>query len=222
MKKRLTLFTLVTLISLVLSQSLFAQTDTLEVYPTLNDDVVYLNDVIENNAGYKVYKLMSTDISYFYTKVTTLSTDFEIFGKVDPTTGRLPCIQPLELDDNSIADRVFNATADDITITFKNIYFLARSNANTIAPPPTPNSGDPDPGVISTNGNNLTLNIDNCVFDSWHHFSVYDNGSNNNFYFTNNIWRNFVQKGNHLWVGEVLRHLDPTTPMVMYLCRTIQ
>lgn len=202
MKKHLTI--VITLVVLMMASTIFAQsTDTLKVYASKGGNPVFINDVVKNNPNYKVYLLMSTDTSYFFTNVITVSKDFELVGKVNAVTKRPPTIQPLELDDKSVPKLLLSVTGTKLNVALKNIFFLARSNANTIA-----NTTGGDPGVVSISGDANTLLVDNCIFDTWHHFTFYYNSKDNNFTITNNVFRNGVMAGNNPWVGEILRNLD--------------
>ncbi|OGU31007.1 MAG: hypothetical protein A2X67_07865 [Ignavibacteria bacterium GWA2_55_11] len=183
---------------LLLPGATFAQ--TLAVYangPTL--DQVIIGDTLANGTrAHNVYQLVSRDTTYLFDATITLRSNVSIIGVADPSTGRLPCIQPDVLGDNSIPGVLFTLTGSGTEYSFKNLYLLGISIDNT------PNYGSGQ--AIQVTGDNIRLAVDNCVFEQWSQFAIGYAGNWDKFFITNCKFRNMTTQPNQWYVGELLRN----------------
>lgn len=188
------------LVLCVMPQALSAQSaNSLNVYATTaGGDVNFINEVVDSSPNIDTFVLMSRDTSYYYNDVITLVGDFSIIGELDPVTQRPPTVQPLELDDLSVPTNFLSVTGNGSQVLMQNVFFLARSQSNTLAQ---------QPSCVTLSADDVNLTVDNCVFDSWMQFTFDYSGVDNAFTITNNVFRNGVMPGNNPWVGEVLRNL---------------
>jgi len=165
----------------------------------------YLNDIIgadtlaNGTPAHDVYRLVSLDQTYKFTGTITAKGDITVVGVVDPATGRPPCIQPAVLPDGSLPATLFTLSGAGIKGTFKNLYLLAIATNNTAT----------GAGIaIQVSGDNVQLNVDNCVFDGWQSFAIGYNGNWDDFFITNCNFRNMVHPNQH-YIGEVIRNEWP-------------
>jgi hypothetical protein len=175
--------------------------DDLDVYATPKNLNAIINaDTLANGARkHHVYRLVSLDTTYVYDGAITSKEDITVLGVVHPTTKRPPCIQPVPLQDGTIPGNLFILNGAGTKGTFKNLYMLALATNNTA------NAA----GVaLQVSANNISLTVDNCVFDGWLGFAIGYNGNWDDFFVTNSNFRNMVHP-NQWYVGEVLRNEWP-------------
>jgi len=183
------------------SVSVAQTSDILVVYATpKNINQVINGDTLANGTRkHHVYQLVSLDTTYVYDGAITSKEDISVLGVVHPTTKRPPCIQPVPLQDGTIPGNLFILGNSGIKGTFKNLYMLALATNNTA------NAA----GVaLQVSANNVSLTVDNCVFDGWLGFAIGYNGNWDKFFVTNSNFRNMVHP-NQWYVGEVLRNEWP-------------
>jgi hypothetical protein len=186
---------------LAVIQPAVAPSDTLVVYATPNTlNKVIGGDTLSTGARkHHVYRLVSLDTTYIFDGEITSKEDIAVIGVANATTKRPPCIQPLPLSDGTIPGNLFILSKAGITGTFKNLYLLALATNNTA------NAA----GVaFQVSANQVTLTVDNCVFDGWLGFAMGYSGNWDNFYVSNSNFRNMVHP-NQWYVGEVLRNEWP-------------
>jgi hypothetical protein len=167
--------------------------DTLVVYASTD-----LLDVVITGT-HKVYKLVSRDTTYLYENAVTVSSDITVLGVLDPVTGRPPCIQPAVLPDNSTPPNLFVLNGIGQKATFKNLYLLGTAINNTV------NNGNV---AIQVSADNITVHVDNVVFEEWLTFAIGYNGNWDKFIITNSKFRNMVEP-NQWYIGEALRNEWP-------------
>ena len=175
------------------SVSVAQTSDILVVYATpKNINQVINGDTLANGTRkHHVYQLVSLDTTYVYDGAITSKEDISVLGVVHPTTKRPPCIQPVPLQDGTIPGNLFILGNSGIKGTFKNLYMLALATNNTA------NAA----GVaLQVSANNVSLTVDNCVFDGWLGFAIGYNGNWDKFFVTNSNFRNMVHP-NQLYVG---------------------
>jgi hypothetical protein len=182
---------------LTLSQSL---AQTLVVYasgPTL--DKVILRDTTASGArAHNVYQLVSRDTTYIFDGTITLNSSVTIQGVPDPTTGKLPCIQPDVLGDGSVPGVLFTFTGNGTKYTVKNLYLLGIAINNTV------NYGA---GLgIQVSADSIRLAVDNCILEQWSQFAIGYSGNWDKFFITNCKFRNMTTLPNQWYVGELLRN----------------
>jgi len=174
---------------------------TLTVYangPTL--DKVILGDTTAGGVRqHSVYQLVSLDTTYLFDETITMNSDLSIIGVPNVGTGRVPCIQPDVLPDNSIPATMFSFNGNNTKGTFKNLYLLGLAINNT------PNMGGT---AIQVSADNVRLAVDNVVFEEWLGFAIGYNGNHDKFFVTNSKFRNMVHP-NQWYVGEVIRNEWP-------------
>ncbi|MDP2883883.1 MAG: hypothetical protein Q8P51_02530, partial [Ignavibacteria bacterium] len=183
------------------SQSFAQSSDILVVYATpTNLNVIINGDTLANGARkHHVYQLVSLDTTYVYDGAITSKEDISILGVVHPTTKRPPCIQPLPLQDGTIPGNLFILSKAGIKGTYKNLYLLALATNNT---------ANVAGVALQVSADNVSLTVDNCVFDGWLGFAIGYNGNWDDFFVTNSNFRNMVHP-NQWYVGEVLRNEWP-------------
>lgn len=198
MKKILTILSLVLLMMLFLTPSKTYAADTLVVFATQVQtlDQVINNDTTASGIQKHVYKLVSLDTTYIFSAAITVKSDLTIIG-IPGTDGRPPCIQPDVLPDGSIPATLFVMNGNNTTGTFKNLYLMGLSLNGSPAPNTT--------GIgIQVSGDNININVDNCVFEEWRAFAIGYNGNWDSFFITNSKFRNTVDPTQQ-YEGEVLR-----------------
>jgi hypothetical protein len=200
MKKTFTAV-LMAILVFVAGSELFAANDTLVVYASGESlDKVLLADVnSDGTQAHKVYKLVSLDTTYIYLGTITFTSDVTIIGQLG-SDGRPPCIQPGILTDGSIAIDLFVANGPDTRVTVKNLYLLGQSTAGT----------HDWTSAIKVTADNITLTLDNVVFEEWWQYAIGYSGKMNSFFITNCKFRNLAQSS--WYSGEILRCMDGTAP----------
>lgn len=195
----LTLFIVIALLLAVPGKSL-AQ-DTLVVYatPTAIDVVIGGDTTSAGLQKHKVYKLVSRDTTYLFNGSITSKSNLEIFGVLDPTTGRPPCIQPAVLPDNSIPGNFVTMVGKGTKAVFKNLYILG------LATNGASNGGNLG---IQISADSITTIMDNCVMEEWVNLAIGYSANWDKFIITNSKFRNMVHP-NQWYIGEVLRNEWP-------------
>ena len=201
MKQTLTAFFIVAIAALVTAPGqLSAQSGTLNVYakgPTL--DKVFRGDTLSNGAqAHSVYQLVSRDTTYIFDATITIKSSVTILGVPDPTTGRLPCIQPDVLSDNSIPGLLFTFNGKGTRVTIKNLYLLGIAINNVV------NYGGGQ--AVQISADSIRLAVDNVVFEQWSQFAIGYSANWDKFFITNCKFRNMTTQPNQWYVGEVLRN----------------
>jgi hypothetical protein len=177
-----------------------AFSQTLVVYasgPTL-DQVIRADTTASGARAHNVYRLVSRDTTYLFDGTITLNSSTTFEGVPDPTTGRLPCIQPDVLGDGSIPGVLFTFSGDGTSYTVKNLYLLGIAINNAV------NYGG---GLgIQVSSDNMRLAVDNCVFEQWSQFAIGYSGNWDKFFITDSKFRNMTTQPNQWYVGELLRN----------------
>lgn len=199
MKQFVTVAFCVVLVALLVAPtSVFAQ--TLTVYakgPTLN--TVIQGDTSAAGARlHNVYQLVSRDTTYLFDATITFKSGVSIIGVADPTTGKLPCIQPAVLLDNSITGLLFTLTGTGAKYTFQNLYLLGIATDNNV------NYGGGQ--AIQVSSDSIRLAVDNVVFEQWSQFAIGYSANWNKFFITNCKFRNMTTLPTQWYVGELLRN----------------
>ncbi len=178
----------------------FAATDTLTVYSTTNLlDVIVRGDTLANGTqAHHVYKLVSTDTTYLLNATITINGNVTFLGVPKAGTGKLPCIQPNVLSDNSIPGVLFAFTGNGASVQVKNLYLLGIAPNNKI----NTASGQ----GIQVTADSLRLVVDHCVLEQLAQFCIGYSGNYCRFFLTNNKFRNLVSLPSQYYVSEVLRN----------------
>jgi hypothetical protein len=179
---------------------LLAQGDTLVVHasgPTL-DKVIGADTTAGGVRQHHVYKLVSTDTTYLFDATITVNSDFTVLGVPNSVTGKLPCIQPDVLLDNSIPGLLFTLNGKGTKGVFKNLYLLGIAVNNTV------NYGGGQ--AIQISADSIRLAVDNVIFEQWSQFAIGYSGNWDKFFITNCKFRNMTTQPNQWYVGEVLRN----------------
>ncbi len=193
-----TTFLFAMMVFLLSPKQSFAQSGTLTVYangPTL--DKVISGDATNGVQNHAVYQLVSRDTTYLLDATITLKSGVSIVGVADPTTGKLPCIEADVLPDLSIPGIFFTLTGQGTRVTLKNLYLLG------IAPNNANNTGSGQ--GVQVSADNITLTVDNCVFDEISQYEIGYSSNGNNFYITNSKFRNGIDVASAYYVPELLR-----------------
>jgi len=179
---------------------LFAATDTLTVYAStgLLDAAVRGDTLANGTRVHHVYKLVSTDTTYIFDNTITVNTDIAFIGVPKAVTGKLPCIQPDVLGDNSIPGVLFTLTGQHTTGTFKNLYLLGIAVNNVV------NYGGGQ--AVQVSADSVKIVADNVVFEQWSQFAIGYAGKWCKFFITNCKFRNMTTQPNQYYVGELLRN----------------
>jgi len=190
--------------------ALFAANDTLVIYSSQGTLNSIINADLALATPHKVYKLVSLDSTYVFDGAVTANTSLTVIGVPNATTKRPPCIQPLEKIDFTIPPNLFILNANQITGTFKNIYFLGLATNNQ------PNNAGT---AIQVSADHITTVVDNCVFEEWLGFAIGYSGNWDKFFVTNCKFRN-MDHANQYYEGEALRNewspsSAPTDTVVM-------
>lgn len=175
--------------------------DTLVVYAS---SAQTLDEIIENDTtssgaqAHSAYKLVSLDTTYLFSATITVNSDVTIIGEPDPSTGKLPCIQPDVLGDGSVPGVLFTFSGVGTKYLIKNLYLLGIAIDNTV------NYGAGQ--AIQISADSIRLTVDNVVFENWSQFAIGYSGNWDKFYITNCKFRNMTTLPNQWYVGEVLRN----------------
>ncbi len=188
--------------------------DTLVVYasgPTL-DQVILGDTALNGTKLHHTYLLVSLDTTYIFDGTITTNENFAVIGVPHPTTGKLPCIQPDVLLDNSIPGVLFTMNGRATQGTFKNLYLLGIAINDNI------NYGSGQAFQVS--GDSIRFVVDNVIFEQWSQFAIGYSGNWDKFFITNCKFRNMTTLPNQWYVGEVLRNENylgriPTDSTVM-------
>ena len=178
-----------------------AQGDTLVIYANnaLTLDQVINGDTVSGGAKvHHVYKLVSLDTTYIFDGTVTTNENITVLGVPHPSSGRLPCIQPDVLLDNSIPGLLFTLNGAKTTGIFKNLYLLGIAINNSV------NYGSGQ--AIQLSADSIRLEADNCVFEQWSQFAIGYAGNWDKFFITNCKFRNMTTLPNQWYVGELLRN----------------
>ncbi|HTY10558.1 MAG TPA: T9SS type A sorting domain-containing protein [Bacteroidota bacterium] len=179
---------------------LFAANDTLVVYASgATLDKVIMGDTTA--AGVKVhhvYKLVSRDTTYIFDATITTNANITVWGVPDPSTGKLPVIQPDVLQDNSIPGVLFTVNGNGLSASLQNLYLLGIAVNNVV------NYGSGQ--AVQISGDNVRFAANNVVFEQWSQFAVGYAGNSDDFIMTNCKFRNMTTEPNQWYVGEVLRN----------------
>jgi len=195
------LFVEIVVLFIAPSQS-FAAGDTLVVSATpitTTLDMVIRGDTLANGKkAHHWYKLVSTDTTYIFDATITTNENIWVVGVPNPTTGKLPCIQPDVLPDNSVPGLLFTLNGKGTKGTFKNLYLLGIAINNTV------NYGGGQ--AIQVSADSIRLTVDNCVLEQWSQFAIGYSGNWDKFFITNSKFRNMTTQPNQWYVGELLRN----------------
>jgi hypothetical protein len=183
------------------SQS-FAQSGTLVIYAnsSLTLDQVINGDVSGGVNNHSVYQLVSTDTTYLLDATITSQSSISIIGVPDPTTGKLPCVEADVLSGGQIPGIFFTFTGEGTRISLINLYLLG------ITPNGTNNTAFGQGVQISAD--NISLTVDNCVFDFFSQFEIAFSSNWNKFYITNSKFINGFDVASAYYVPELLRSLN--------------
>jgi hypothetical protein len=203
MKKMFTLMLLVAIVISFATQSkLYAlsSADTLVIYASgLSIDKIIGKDTTSTGAqNHKAYKLVSRDTTYLFDGTITLKSSVAIIGVPDPSTGRLPCIQPDVLGDGSIPGVLFTFTGNNNKFLLKNLYLLGLALNNTV----NTQAGQ----AVQISGDNISFTSSNVVYEEWAQFAIGYAGNLDKFMLTNCKIRNLTLQPNQWYVGELLRN----------------
>ena len=185
---------------MIIQPSLVAQRDDMYIDASDGDLSVIINgDTLADGTQAHEYVLTSTDMVYIMTSTINAKGDLSIMGEVDEDTGRPPAIQPGVQDDGNVLGKLFNLSGDMSSAYFADLYLLAASTNGTA------NGG----GVaIEVQGEEIDLEVYDCVFDGWQTFAIAYNGDWPNMWIHDNIFRNMVHPNQH-YIGEVVRNTWP-------------
>jgi hypothetical protein len=200
MKQIVTIAFLVAMVALFVTPGVLFAGDTLVVYangPTL-DQVILGDTALNGSKLHHTYQLVSLDTTYIFDGTITTHENLAILGVPNPTTGKLPCIQPDVLLDNSIPGLLFTLNGQATKGTFKNLYLLGIAINNKV------NYGGGQ--AIQVSGDSIRLVADNVVFEQWSQFAIGYSGNWDKFFITNCKFRNMTTQPNQWYVGEVLRN----------------
>jgi Secretion system C-terminal sorting domain len=191
---------LMTAAVLAMTTGLFAQTDTLRIYPSVTPGVV--NTVINGDtlAGglrahpNRVY-VLSHGAVYQETEPFAINGNVTIVGN-DTTAGlRPPVLAPAILTDNSSIDHYFDLNGKGGAVTLKNIYITAfRADQNAL--------GWSD--GIRVNADSVDLTMDGVVWDGFSHTVIQVNGQWNKELVQNCTFRNDMHSSSYFGGGAML------------------
>jgi hypothetical protein len=201
MKQLLTAALVVAMAALVFGPvQLFAASDTLTVYATTATlDKIIRGDTLANGTrAHHVYRLPSTDTTYWFDATITVNTDFAVIGVPKAGTGKLPCIQPEFLAAPPQPGVLFTLAGTHTTGTFKNLYLLGIASNNSV------NFGGGQ--AIQVSADSIKIVADNVIFEQWSQFAIGYSSSWDKFFITNCKFRNMTTQPNQWYVGEVLRN----------------
>jgi len=218
MKQLLTGLLVVALAALILTPlQVLAATDTLTVYASTGVlDATVRGDTLSNGSqAHHVYKLVSTDTTYIFDATMTFNTSITFLGVPKTGTGKLPCIQPDVLSNNTVPGVFFTFTGQHSTVILKNLYLLGVAINNTV------NYGGGQ-GVQIT-ADSVTYITDNVVYEQLSQFAIGYAGKWCKFFITNCKFRNMTTQPNQYYVGELLRNENyvaafPTDTIIIRYC----
>ena len=178
----------------------FAATDTLTVYAATDylDNIVRGDTLSNGTQAHHVYKLVSTDTTYVLNSTITINGSVTFLGVPKTGTGKLPCIQPGVLADNSIPGVFFAFTGNGSTVNFKYLYLLG------IAPNNKVNTGAGQ--GIQITADNVRLSVDHVVMEQLAQFCIGYAGQYCKFFITNSRFRNLTSLPSQYYVSELLRN----------------
>jgi len=141
---------------------MYASGDTLYVFakgsPTL-DKVIGGDTLANGTRAHHFYKLVSTDTTYVFDATITSKENFTLWGVPAAGTGKLPCIEPDVLIDNSIPGVFTTFTGQHTTVVFKNLYLLGIAINNKV------NYGAGQ--AVQVSADSIRFSADNVVFEQW-------------------------------------------------------
>ncbi|MCU7494080.1 MAG: T9SS type A sorting domain-containing protein [Ignavibacteria bacterium] len=193
------LVTFVVLISGLLNVT-YGANDTLVVYANSDKtlDQIISADVTSGGAQvHKAYKLVSTDTTYIFSAAITATSDIAIVGKLG-ADGRPPCIQPDVLPDASVPGTLLILNANGIKARLENLYITGQSITGSVN---SPNAI----GVI-IKGDNVRLEVNNCVFEQWDQYALNYQGNMDKLFVYNTKFRNMANSAGQWYVGEAVRN----------------
>ncbi len=135
---------------------------------------------------------------YIFDATITTNANITVWGVPDPSTGKLPVIQPDVLADNSIPGVLFTVNGNGLSATLQNLYLLGIAVNNVV------NYGSGQ--AVQISGDNVRFAANNVVFEQWSQFAVGYAGNLDKFFMTNCKFRNMTTEPNQWYVGEVLRN----------------
>lgn len=201
------LFTAMFLVAMVVLASApsrtFAQSGTLVVYAggtqTQTIDQIIGADTLAGGAQkHSVYQLVSLDTTYLLDATITVKSSVSIVG-VPGSNGQLPCIQA-DVVGTAITGIFFTFNGMGTRVTLQNLYLLA------IAPNNANNTGAGQ--GVQVSADNISLTVNNCVFDNMSQFEIAYGANGDNFYITNSKFRNGIDVASAYYVPELLRSLN--------------
>jgi len=178
----------------------FAASDTLTVYASADflDKMVRRDTLANGTQAHHVYRLASTDTTYVLDATITINGNVTFLGVPKAGTGKLPCIQPGVLSDNSIPGVLFALTGKGTTATFKYLYLLGIATNNQV------NTGSGQ--GIQVTADSLKLVVDNVVMEQLAQFCIGYAGNYDRFFITNSKFRNLTSLPSQYYVSELLRN----------------
>jgi len=200
--KQLLIVTLVIALAVIVCTpaQMFAANDTLTVYATTNllDNIVRGDTLSNGTQVHHVYKLVSTDTTYVLNSTITINGNVSFVGVPKTGTGKLPCIQPGVLSDNSIPGVFFAFTGKGSTVRLSNLYLLGIATNNKV----NTASGQ---GVQIT-ADSVKLYVDHVVMEQLAQFCIGYAGNWCKFFITNSKFRNLTSLPSQYYVSELLRN----------------
>ena len=184
---------------LFFTSQVLADTMTIRASQGNINEIIEADTLANGSQAHDTYQLVTLDTTYKFTGALTIREDMTIMGVLDPVTGRPPCIQPAVLQDFTIPPTLFIINVAGTKVTVKNVYLLALATNNT---------ANADGQVFSVTADEVSLTVDNCVFDAWQAFGIGYSGNWDDFFIWNCHFRNFVHP-NQWYIGEVLRNTWP-------------
>jgi hypothetical protein len=187
-------------------RALAGPSDTLTVYATpLNlEQVIGADTVAGGLQAHSVYKLVSLDTTYVFQGPMSFKSDVTVMGVPDPGTGRLPCIQPMPLPDNSLPVKLFILNGENMKATFRNLYLTGRSTENTLASGYDFIFGAGSLIQVAGSGNRLV--VDRVVCCDWGTTCIGYNGDHTSIFVTNCKFRNCNVSNGIGYSGEAVRN----------------
>jgi hypothetical protein len=197
MKKAFTVIFLLAILIIASGKMYAGVSDTLVVYANKStlDEVIVSDTLANGKQAHSVYKLVSLDTTYIYLGTISVKSDITVLGVLG-ADGRPPCIQPAVKGDGSIPIDLFTLNGIGTKGTFKNLYLLGLSTTGTTD----------WTSAIKLMADNITLTVDNCVFEAWWQYAIGYKANGCKFYISNCKFRNLAQPS--WYSGEVLRCMD--------------
>ncbi|MGO9481628.1 MAG: T9SS type A sorting domain-containing protein [Candidatus Kryptoniota bacterium] len=202
MKKLLIAMSLIAVMVLVMAPThSYAQSGTLVVYasgPTI-DQIIGADTLTGGIQKHSAYQLVSVDTTYLLDATITLKSSVSIVGVPGPN-GQLPCIQADVLTGGAIPGIFFTLTGAGTRVSLDSLYLLAVAPNNL-------NNTESGQGV-QVSANDITLSVNNCVFDNMSQFDFAYSANGDNFYIFNSKFRNGIDVASAYYVPELLRSLN--------------